>query len=621
MHAPRLILPLMLAPCWASAAADPPTAGRDEGRRAVDRSILAALHNAAGAAEGIEDPEQRCWALQAIGNAYVRIGEHEAARESYRGALRAAERVGTSWIRAYRLDFLGTALALAGDRELARGVFRRAEETAREIDEAMIRQLILVGVAEAMARAGEAVAPDLLDEIATLGLRNDGDVGATDANIGAIGRLAALLADRGDREAAERLTDRLVRAYRDWDGGSPDRSVLRDALLTAGAPEPALRLIDEAGEDDMADLGTLSRIADAAGALDDPERAAAVLDELRRHVPRFEGVLRAGLPLAIVRAEARLGRLDAALEDLRAISIEGGVVLPDWIAAQIAVAEAEAGVGDRAAAQQRLRRLAEAHGAAQLPPRMLGDVASYLRRIAEAQSRLGDPRGAALTVEAIDGGDDAVGDAQARLAALKARLERAEALAALAEAQAEAGDGDEARRTIREAIEAVPTVEDLAAASAAVTEEMRRALADEGREAPPRFEVMPIEEPASERMEILFRIALAAGRVGEAELALRAAGAVDGTKVGLLEVGDLRQAVGALAAAGDPTGAFRLADGIDGLAENVRAGLLGRAASATAGAGAIEEALRRVAQIESPYVRAMALADLVDGAVGEEAPE
>jgi len=636
-----------------------------QGPGAVNEAIVAAARETGEAAKSLEDAGRRAEALRVIGYVYLHIDNTETARSWFRQARRAAEQMDDADGQAFQLIRVAAALSDAGNREAARNILKRATEIARTVTKPTSRQRLLTDVAVAQALLGERVDPDILDEIAELGLQEeDSEIGIT-----LVGKAASKLAELGKRQASNVLIDRLVRAYRELpEDRHFDRALVSEVLIEAGAIDTLLRLVSEKDEEEVLDPFLWERIATAAGALENTERAVEILNKLRR-IPRHSLLNQSGHFTAIAAAEARLGRLDAALEDLQASeevkpidpipfpvlqtgeevhlnnpSTESSLSL-GWIEAQVAIAEAQAEAGDSNAAISRLRRAAEQVKSS--PNSVMEDLpgarAINLGLIAEAQAKLGDRQGAVKTIQAMGDGEAQGDDLRSQIATLSTQLRQAEAFTALAKAQAAADDSDGARSSLRKALDLLPALDTLNTAFTAAIKEIEETEPKggdsffelppppengENLEFPPPENGEDLEFPSppppemgvrlplwlpKERAFILLQIALAAGRIGDASLVHRAAGAIDSEHVTSIPIDKLASAAASLAATGEIDGAFQVADSVEGLSVGDRGQILEEVAEAAAEAGHVEEALQRVEDIDAPYVRALALRGLASG--------
>jgi hypothetical protein len=302
-----------------------------------------------------------------------------------------------------------------------RPAFGEALAAARGIDEAAERVPVLVRIALAQARAGDrdaagqtlrqarAGADAVKDDLKTMAFREIAEAHARLGDLDAALRTAAGL----DRESAREQILLLVAAQQASAGDLPGaRKVL--AAMTTDQKDDALAAI----------AGAQARAGDLKAAL-------ATADKLR-HQP----LSRASALEDIARAQAKAGDRDAAARSLQeALELDVATLAEEdqKNAARARLAVARAGIGD-------VRGALEA--AAALPG---GDAdrEDTVRQIALEQARAGDTRGALQTVETV-----------------KDLTRRAGALADLAAARAEAGDGQAAAAAADRAAEAAARVED-----------------------------------------------------------------------------------------------------------------------------------------------------------------
>lgn len=286
-------------------------------------------------------------------------------------------------------------------------------------------------------------------------------------------------------------------------------------------------------------------------------------------------------PSACFDAPTALCLLTEASESAKAIARPE---LRDWALGEILIAEARAGLGERA--MKTAGRIGD--------PRL---VIAALRDIAEAQAAAGRP------VEAKSAAD-IIPDPE----------KRADALSAIAGIQVRRGDNDAAAETVRELLEALDDVTDPLKridfrSRAAVV------LAGSGRrgEAEQELEIAEASardlERESTRSAGLRHVASA---LADMEETARALDLLSSMSVPADKVPVLMSAAEALARAGDAAAALATADGISDV--RYRAVVLGRVASAQAEVGLLSDAdatleLARAAidRIDRPYARSYAI--------------
>jgi hypothetical protein len=104
-------------------------------------------------AEGIEDADERAWALAAIAGEMAKAGVQDEAL--WRDALKVAEGIEGAWERAKTLGEIAGGMAKAGMEDWAKEVFDQALKVAEGIEEAEKRAGALREIAVEMAKAGE----------------------------------------------------------------------------------------------------------------------------------------------------------------------------------------------------------------------------------------------------------------------------------------------------------------------------------------------------------------------------------------------------------------------------------------------------------------------------------
>jgi hypothetical protein len=273
--------------------------------------------------------------------------------------------------------------------------------------------------------------------------------------------------------------------------------------------------------------------------------------------------------------------LAEALESAKAI---GKAELRDWALGEILIAEARAGLGEKAMAT-----------AARIKDPRLVMVA--LRDIAEAQAAAGRP-------------DDAL----AAAGIIPDREKQADALAAIAEIQARRGDKDDARKTLDKLLSDLGNVGDVlkqiafrtraaviyARADARDLAETELEMAERAARALPR--------DSSKSAGIRY----VASALADMEETVRALELLEAVSSPSDKVPVLMSAAEAQARAGDAVAALATASSIENV--RYRAILLGRIALAQAGAGHIDDAdttldlaFAAIDRIDRPYARSFAV--------------
>jgi RNA polymerase sigma factor (sigma-70 family) len=324
-----------------------------------------------------------------------------------------------------------TAAAPRAEAAEPRPAFAEALTAARGIDEAAERVPVLVRIALAQDRAGEHDAARRTLRQAREGADAVKDNGKTMA----FREVAEAYARLGDFDAALRTAAGL-----DRENAREQILLLVVAQQASAGDLPGARKVMAAMATDQKD-DALAAIAGAEARAGDLKAAQANADKLR-HQP----LSRASALEAIALAQAKAGDRAAAARSLQeALDLEVATLAEDdqKNAARARLAVARARIGD-------LRGALEA--AAALPG---GDAdrEEAVREIALEQARAGDTRGALQTIETV-----------------KDLTRRAGALANLAGARAEAGDGQAAAAAMDRAADAAARVEDLSARAGLLAE-------------------------------------------------------------------------------------------------------------------------------------------------------
>ena len=341
-------------------------------------ALLVAIRDAAG----MTDRDAKAQALCRIGLALAQVGAMDEAREALRLARQAAE----------QMEFNDWQLFIRTEIAVARG-------GAREWDAALEDLKQLVQSAEKLDGINWRV-------------RRWGEIAVAQVRLG--DRDSALATLKRAREAIEGLDDR--------DEGLNAMIHLVKSLSTIGEYDAALDLIAAIPDPQsnlkdplLREVAKVADLADRPTALRVLRRTAEIAATITYEVPK------ATTQMSLAPALARAGDVAGALRMARAIGKEN-VQFDDrdsipWALAPIAIVQAES--ADRDGALATLREALEVAKGLQE-----GEIkAERLRRVAEAQAKVGDPDGAAATAELIG-----------------SRYEQSYAYMAIAKARARAGD-------------------------------------------------------------------------------------------------------------------------------------------------------------------------------------
>jgi hypothetical protein len=406
-------------------------------------------------AQAIEEPRQRCEALQKIARGQAWAGQAAAARLTFEQALQAAHAVEDTSGRSEALRDIAAAQVGAGQAEAAL-------RTASAIEDADHRSRVLCAIAESQARGGEAEAA----------LRTASAIEAPDHRSRALRDIAAAYSEAGRPEAARLALEQALQAARAiehpysrsvalWDVAAAQAQAVRgkaaspsleEALQTALAIEDpswqslALQSIAaaqaEAGRPSAARL-TFEHALQTALAIEEPEHRSRALQH-------------------IAEAQAQAGQAEAArLAFEQAIRTAHAIDKPYPRSAAlggIAAAQAKAGQAE-AACRTFGQALQTAHALDGPEHRSWA-----LQGIAAAQAQAGQAEASRLHVE----------QALQTAHAIEVPSRRSLALGGLAAAQAQAGQAEAARLSFEQSLQSAQATED--------PEQRLRALQDVARE-------------------------------------------------------------------------------------------------------------------------------------------
>ncbi|CAN5849454.1 hypothetical protein BH23PLA1_BH23PLA1_32970 [soil metagenome] len=418
-----------------------------------DEDLRPLLREAAEAAVELAEarPFPESWALTTIAQAQAKIGDLDGARETFQKAVAEATGGGQTDASAWGLWRVAHFQADAGLDDDARETLRKALEAVPEVS---------------------------------------GDLNGDHWNFHALTNVIATLARIGDREAAREALE-TARAYLEQiletsKIGNADLLLLplfARAQAAVGDIEGAFQTVEEMAI--AASPHALVQIAESTEHLD-RETAGEILERIEGHLNEIgDASEKPSALIALAQAWARLGQFERAKGLAREIG-EAPTRADDDLNdgkpyAMLLIAIQQRGAGDTEGAQA---MLSKGYEIIRDSPQMRG-TSGRLTQIAWEQVAVGDLVGALRTIEAMERG------------------RRSETLAAIAMAQAMAGEHEDARASLRAAIEDAEfgLQDDRDPAPAGIPDDLK--------------ENIRVSAPFAKRMEIA-RLRAMAGEVEEA---------------------------------------------------------------------------------------------------------